>query len=39
MAQKPATPVLLGVGVAALAAVVASLLNTGPPRARRPAWA
>ena len=32
MAQKPATPVLLCVGVAALAAVVASLLNAGPPR-------
>ena len=33
MAQKPATPVLLCVGVASLAAVVALLLNAGPPRA------
>ena len=36
MTQKRATPVLLCVGVAALAAAVASLLNAGPPRARRP---
>ena len=36
MAQNKATPVLLCVGVAALAAVVASLLSAGPPRARRP---
>ena len=36
MAQKAATPVLLCVGVAALAAAVASLRNAGPPRARRP---
>jgi len=33
MAQKPATPVLLCVGVAALAAVLALLLNAGPPQA------
>ena len=36
MTQKSATPVLLCVGVAALAAAVALLLNAGPPRARRP---
>ena len=36
MAPNKATPVLTCVGVAALAAAVASLLNAGPPRARRP---
>ena len=36
MPQKTTTPVLLYVCVAALAVAVASLLNAGPPRARRP---